>query len=73
MRDVQLFLNGSVHEFYHLKVLITLEQVITSMVEKKKNINEPNVDDEANWLGVMNFHCMQISLVMSVQFSFGDD
>ena len=73
MRDVQLFLNGSVHEFYHLKVLITLEQVITSMVEKKNNINEPNVDDEANWLGVMNFHCMQISLVMSVQFSFGDD
>ena len=58
MRDVQLFLNGSVHEFYHLKVLITLEQVITSMVEKKNNVNEPNVDDEANWLGVMNFHCM---------------
>ena len=39
MRDVQLFLNGLVHEFYHLKVLITLEQVITSMVEKKNNLN----------------------------------
>ena len=47
--------------------------MITSMVEKKNNLNEPNVDDEANWLGVGNFHCMQISLVMSMQFIFGDD
>ena len=47
-------------------MLITLEQVITSMVEKKNNLNEPNIDDEANWLGVVNFHCMQISLVMSM-------
>jgi len=31
-------------------VLITLEQVITSMGEKKNNLNEPIVDDEANWL-----------------------
>ena len=47
--------------------------MITSMVEKKNNLNEPNVDDEANWLGVGNFHCMQISLVMSMKFIFGDD
>ena len=26
---------GSVHEFYRLKALITLEQVITSVVEKR--------------------------------------
>ena len=58
MRDVQLFLNGLVHEFYPLKVLLTLEQVITSMVEKKSNLNEPNIDSEANWLGVVNFHFM---------------
>ena len=35
-KDVKLFQNGWVHEFYHLKALITLEQVnisvITSMV-----------------------------------------
>lgn len=33
------------HEFYHLKVLITLEQMITSVVEKKNNlINMQNFD-----------------------------
>ena len=40
----------------------TLEQVITSVV-----------DDEANWLGAVNFPCMQMSLVMSIRFIFGDD
>ena len=25
------------------------------------------------WLGVVNFHCMQMSLVMSMWFIFGDD
>ena len=28
-------MNGSVHEFYHLKARITLEQVITSVFEKR--------------------------------------
>ena len=31
----QLFRNGSVNEFYRLKPLITLEQVISSVVEKR--------------------------------------
>ena len=35
--DVKLFLNGSVHEFYRLKVLITRKRVNTFMVGKKKN------------------------------------
>ena len=41
---IELFRNVSVHEFYRLKVLITstLEQVITSVVQKKNNIYEPN-------------------------------
>ena len=41
------FRNGSVQEFYRLKTLITLEQVIknktqviTSVVEKKNNLNQ---------------------------------
>ena len=34
---IELFRNVSVHEFYRLKALITLEQMITSVVEKKKN------------------------------------
>ena len=33
---IELFRNVSVHEFYRLKALITLEQMITSVVEKKK-------------------------------------
>ena len=33
-----------------------------------------NVDGEAiNWSGVENFHCMKMSLVMSMRFIFGDD
>ena len=37
-KDLELFQNRLVHEFYCLKVLITLEPV----VEKKKNLNEQN-------------------------------
>ena len=33
--DLQLFQNGSVHEFYRLKELITLEEVNTAVVGKK--------------------------------------
>ena len=33
---IELFRNGSVHEFYCLKALITLEQVITSVIETKE-------------------------------------
>ena len=46
---VELLRNGSFHEFYHLKALINLEQVITSVVEKENNLYEQNVDGEANW------------------------
>ena len=40
---IELFRNGSVHEFYRFKVLITLEQLITSVVEKMNNLNEQNL------------------------------
>ena len=53
---------GPVYEYYHFKVLITLEQVNTSVVEKKKK----NLDGEANRSGVVNFHSMQMSVVMSM-------
>ena len=39
MQRCRAFRNKSVHNFYGLKALITLEQVITSVVEKK-NFNE---------------------------------
>ena len=70
--DVELFRNGSVHEFYCLKAsIITLKQVITPVVEKnKENLNEQNVCGEANWAGVVNFHCMPMRLVMRI---FGDN
>ena len=41
---IELFRHGSVQEFYHLKVFITLEQYITSLVEKKNNLNEQNFE-----------------------------
>ena len=41
---IELFRNGSVHELYRLKALITLEQVITSVVEKKNNLNKHNFE-----------------------------
>ena len=44
---LELFWNRLVHEFYCLKVLITLEQV----VEKKKNLNEQNFDQWCRWRG----------------------
>ena len=31
-KDIKLFQNGWVHEFYHLKALISLEQVNTSVI-----------------------------------------
>ena len=42
-KDVELFRNGSVHEFYHLKALINLELVNSSVVEKKKDLYEQNL------------------------------
>ena len=56
-KDVELFWNGLVHEFYRLKALITLEQANISVVEKKKNLYEQNFDGEANWSGVANESC----------------
>ena len=58
-KDVKLFWNGWVHKFYHLKALITLEQVNTTECRKRT--------------GVVIFHCMQLGLVMSMRFIFGDD
>ena len=42
------------HEFYHLKALITLEHVNTSMVEKK-NLHMQNFDCETNSTGEFIF------------------
>ena len=39
-KDVELFQNGSVHEFYHSQALITLEEVNTSVIEIKKDLYE---------------------------------
>ena len=39
---IELFQNGLFHELYHFKALTSLEQLITSVVEKKNNRNEQN-------------------------------
>ena len=64
-KDVEVFRNGSVYEFYRLKALIILEQANTSVVEKKRK-------KFRRW-GYVNFHCMQMSLVMIMRIIFGDD
>ena len=53
---MELFRKGSVYEFYRLKALIILKQVNTSVVEKKKK--------KIPLRGYVNFHCMQMRLVM---------
>ena len=65
---LELFRNGSVHEFYRLKALITLEQVNTSVVDKKRRLL---ISKRLTGAGVVNFHCMQMSLEMSMRFIFG--
>ena len=44
-----------------------------SKQKKNSNLNEHNFDSEDNWSGVVNFHCTQMSLVMSIRFIFGND
>ena len=44
IKDVELFRNGSVHEFYRLKALFTSKQVNTSVVEKKKKVMQCSVN-----------------------------
>ena len=48
LKDVERFRdgNGSFREFCRLKALITLKEVNTSHVEKRKNLHEQNFDDE---------------------------
>ena len=61
-KDVGLFLNGSVHEFYRLKALISLEQIYTLVVEKKKIrilISKTSMVRRTGRLRVANVHCMQ--------------
>ena len=41
--------------------------------KKKKNLYQQNFVGEANWSDVVNFHCIQMSLVMSMRFFVGDD
>ena len=41
----------------------------TEWSKKNKNLKLAKL----RWSGVVNFHCMQISLVMSIRFIFGDD
>ena len=60
VKGVELFWNDSVHESDDY--FGTIEYL------------SENFDGEAiNWSCVVHFHCMQISLVMSMQFILGDD
>ena len=75
-KDVELFWNWLVQEFYRLKALFTLEQVNTVYFSGRKKEESlwaellQNLHGEADWSGVVNFCCnsMQMSLVMSMLF-----
>ena len=41
------------------------------LIMSKTSTND--ADGEANWSGVVNFHCMQMRPVLSVRFIFGDN
>ena len=55
-KDLELFWNRLVHEFYCLKGLITLEQAVEKrrILMSKTLIN--GADGVANWSGFVNFH-----------------
>jgi len=65
-KDVELSRNGSVHEFYRLKALITLEQANISVVEKKKNLYEQNFSETS--MVRLTGRVLQMSVVISMQF-----
>ena len=72
---IELFRNSLVHKFYCLKAMITLEQVNTLLVKKKKNLyvlGKTSMGSLAGWVFV-DFHCMQMSLEMSMWSIFRDD
>ena len=56
----------SVHEFYRLKMLITLEQVNSTEWSKKIRI----LISKTAMVGYVNFPCMQMGLVISTRFIF---
>ena len=74
LKDVKCFRNGSSHKFCHLKVLITLKEVNTSDVEKRKNLHEQNFDDEIrnNKQIVINLTLLFKSLILFLFFMMLD-
>ena len=58
-----------VHKFYHLKALITLEQVNTTECSKKITI----LISKTAMFGCCKLSLYANGLVMSMRFIFGDD
>ena len=59
----ELFRNVSVHEFYRLKALITLEKLNTTEWSKKiRIVIRLSSLAKLRWSGTVNFHCMQMAL-----------
>ena len=54
-----------------LESLITMEQQCTVLSVRKKK--EESYLAKLRWSDVVNFHCMQMSLVMRTRFIFGND
>ena len=67
--NLELFRNVSVHEFYRLKALITLEQVNTAEWPEKKKI----LISKTAMVGCCKLSLYANGLVMSMRFIFGND
>ena len=68
---IKLFRNMSVHEFYRLKALNTLEQVNTTKWSKKKIRILISKTAMVGCCKLLLYG--KIDLVMSMRFTFGDD
>ena len=68
--NLELFRNVSLHEFYRLKALITLEQANTiELLEKKMRI----LVSKTAMVGCCKLLLYSMGLVMIMRFIFGDD
>ena len=74
--NLKLFRNVSVHEFYRLKALITLEQVnTTDWSKKKKNLNQQNCDGRVciALVGIFLFVCFTQNCIVLLLVTISDD
>ena len=72
-KDLEISKTGWSMNFITWKSLLLWNNNLYLSGQKKKNLNKQNDGEARYWLGVVNFHCTQMSLLLSVQSIFSDD